>query len=204
MRAKMRDTLLQCVPKNDPARRLYALIEAQTSDENIVTEILKWSEKVADGEEPPDCCNSCDGDGSILSAFCLWNLTAHYKYLGLLSRVSVRNHRQWKWILTEFNFEMWKQPLRFEPHMIQFIKHPIVGRHFTFYGGAWLGCDYYECMFMDVELIEEVCVKCLETYKQFYGLPLTYINQCVEHLHFRKLWREDSVLVKYLRESLSK
>jgi hypothetical protein len=129
------------------------------------------SKAVSLEETASDYLNGCDGDNSPLSIFIYWLIspTQFSFYTSFLDTISTeKDYDENEWIIQEINTLLWTNPIDYFNAFELFIKHPIIGPHFSFWSAVWVNSDYYIEHDLDLEKVDEMYIIYLKLYKEFY------------------------------------
>jgi hypothetical protein len=154
------------------AIQLINSIDKSNSFEDLINSFKHHSKAVFNRETAFDYLNGCDGDNSILSLFIHWlilpqNISFYTSFLDSIS--SSKDYDENEWIINELNFLLWTNPIDCSNAIEYFIKHPIIGPHFSFWGGCWITNDYYTfTKRLSLEKIDDMYIHYFNLYKQLY------------------------------------
>jgi len=162
---------------NEPnALTLLSNINHSTTPADIIQSFYIHSSLVHSEQVAPDYLNGCDGDTSPLSIFIYELLKGEnlFYFSEIIEQIQTEDdYRKWKWILDEFNCLAWTDPVNHLTHIELFIIHPIIGRHFSFFGGCWISNEYYIQRGFNLHVIDEVYMHFIKLYSDIH-LRLRY------------------------------
>jgi len=153
------------------AIQLVKNIHESTSVEDLITSFKTFSKAVYNEKTASDYLNGCDGDNSPLSIFVYWLISPQNSsfYSGFLDTICTeKDYDENEWILHEINTLLWTNPVEYVNAFESFIKHSIIGPHFSFWSAIWVDVDYYVEKGLKLEEVDSMYIKYFDLYKTYY------------------------------------
>jgi len=153
------------------ANKLMNNVKDSKTFEELLLSFKNHSLSVYNNETAQDYLNGCDSDKSPLSLFVydLINPKNGIFYSQFLDTIlTSKDYDENEWIIQEINMLLWTNPVEYVNAFESFIKHPIIGKQFSFWSAVWVDSDYYLDNGLDLKEVDAMYVNYFNLYKTYY------------------------------------